>query len=62
MTVVESGAEAAFTRRAVTIPPGFDPTPSIRHVRSLEITVADEAPAGLAPRPSRSRSARPATR
>ena len=46
MTVVESGAEAAFTRRAVTIPPGFDPTPSIRHVRSVEITVADEVPAG----------------
>ena len=46
MTVVEFGAEAAFTRRAVTIPQGFDPTPSIRHVRSLEITVADEVPAG----------------
>jgi hypothetical protein len=34
MTVIEPGTGHAYERRAVTIPPDVDPTPSIRQVRS----------------------------
>ncbi len=46
MTIIDSGAEPASTRRAVAISPDFDPTPSIRRVRSVDIAVAHDVPAG----------------
>ena len=46
MTVIDAGTEGRPERRAVTVAPDFDATPSVRHVRSVEISVVADVPAG----------------
>ena len=46
MTVIDAGTEGRPERRAVTVAPDFDATPSVRHVRSVEISVVTDVPAG----------------
>ena len=47
MTAVMGDVDQQPERRAVTIAPGFDATPSIRHVRSVEIAVVPDVPGNV---------------
>ena len=44
MAAVQGDVDSEVERRAVTVAPDFDPTPSIRQARSVEIAVASEVP------------------
>ena len=47
MAAVQGDADTGVERRAVTIAPDFDPTPSIRQTRAVEITVASDVPGNV---------------
>ena len=47
MTAVMGDVDQQPERRAVAIAPGFDATPSIRHVRSVEIAVVPDVPGNV---------------